>query len=107
MPDLKDMGVADDYGNEVPESDRIVRYPGVYLMDEHVKMLGLDKAALGDEVMLVAVARVSGGSQREEKDGDKRYTVDLDLRSAATGPVPSQKSSDSDLAKRLFGGGDQ
>ncbi|HXF44855.1 MAG TPA: hypothetical protein VNK91_01935 [Burkholderiaceae bacterium] len=79
------------------------RYP--YGLQLHLTTEVLDKLALaglpevGATVMVHARATVVSVSQREEQDGDKQKTCELQITDLALAPEPK----DGDLARALYG----
>lgn len=97
----------DDSGDDMAMEPSDSLYPwgtSLYLETETLDVLGLDELpAVGEEMLVVAKARVTGVNQRETEDGQNRNVdlqlTDMDVRQPE-GP------SIEDMAGRLYGGGD-
>lgn len=70
-----------EYGGSM-EVGNMPKYPwglGLNLSDEVMSKLGLGTLTVGDEVIIVAKAKVTGMSAREEVDGDVKNCSDLQI----------------------------
>ena len=69
-------------------------YPSVYVADEVVKALGLEKARVGDDYELVARVNVSSVSAHDKRGGGERRNVTLELREGKVRPVITRDAAD-------------
>lgn len=96
MPDMTDMGVKRD-SSMLSDNESDVYYPSMYIDGDQVTALGLDKAKVGGEMMMVAKVRVSSLSKHESNGGKVRQSASLEVLEMAV------ERDTKDQAKTLFG----
>ena len=68
----------------------------MFLQDEEIEKLGLTGVEVGQEIVMMAMVKVTSVSVREDSDNKKFTSMDLTITEAAIGD--EEKS----LAKRIF-----
>lgn len=69
-------------------------YPSVYISDDVVEKLGLDKARVGDDYELVTRVNVSSMSEHDKRGGGVRRNITLELREGKIRPVITRDAAD-------------
>lgn len=105
MPDGKLINMAHkpdgEAGRMEEQPEDRPRYPfglSLFLGDEEMQKLNAGDLSVGEEVMVVAKARVSGVNAREEADGEMDRTADLQITD-----MQIQRPQMAD-AEKMFGG---
>ena len=72
----------------------------LYLGKDAIEKLGLEKAGIGDERMLLAKVKVSSISASEREGGEAHHSLTLTIEEAATGSVDKRSSAEKIYGKK-------
>lgn len=87
---------------EIGYNDEI--YPlCLYVSDAEVEKLGLEKAQVGDEMIMISRVKVTSVSKNERANDPSHYTVNLEFLEAELKKAPAEKSA----ADRLYESGNE
>lgn len=95
MPDMVNMKEKHEGGSLMSSADDRDYYPCLYLSGDQVAQLGLDRMKVGEDLAVMANARLTSLSKNETKEG-VTYSAHLEIVEMAVAPKKT-------AAEKMFG----